>query len=44
MDIEELEDIVAWNLSFNIPVEETLKEFKITDPEIINLFLENLNN
>lgn len=38
MDIEELEDIVAWNLSFNIPAEETLKEFGIKDPEIIELF------
>lgn len=26
MDFEEIEELVAWNLSFNIPIEETLKE------------------
>jgi hypothetical protein len=29
MDIEEfevIEELVAWNLSFNIPIEETLKQ------------------
>ena len=29
MDIEELEDLIAWNLSFGIPIHETLKELKI---------------
>ena len=26
MDFEEIEELVAWNLSFNITIEETLKE------------------
>tara|TARA_R100000278_G_scaffold114201_1_gene92622 strand:+ start:199 stop:375 length:177 start_codon:yes stop_codon:yes gene_type:complete len=42
MDIEEfmeLEDLVAWELSFNIPAEETLKDLGIEDPEILDIFL-----
>ena len=38
MDFEEIEDIIAWNLSFNIPVEDTLKFLNIQDPELIKLF------
>ena len=29
MNIEEVEEIVNWNLSFGIPIHETLKELKI---------------
>ncbi len=31
MDIEEIEDLIAWNSSFGISVEETLKEIDRLD-------------
>lgn len=31
MDLEEIEDLVSWNLSFNISVEETLKDINRLD-------------
>lgn len=38
MDIDEIEDIVYWNLSFNIPIKDTLNDLNITDPEILKFF------
>ena len=29
--LDEIEDLIAWNLSFNISLEDTLKEIKRTD-------------
>tara|TARA_R110002126_G_scaffold274975_1_gene420322 strand:+ start:90 stop:215 length:126 start_codon:yes stop_codon:yes gene_type:complete len=29
--LDEIEDLIAWNLSFNICLEDTLKEIKRTD-------------
>jgi len=31
MDLEEIEDLIGWNLSFNISVEETLKDINRLD-------------
>lgn len=37
MEIEEIEDMVGWNLSFGISVKDTLKELKRLD--LIYLFI-----
>jgi len=42
MDIEELEDLIAWNLSFGIPIHETLKELKIKKESSLYLKVEEL--
>tara|TARA_R110002167_G_scaffold198187_4_gene401235 strand:+ start:736 stop:876 length:141 start_codon:yes stop_codon:yes gene_type:complete len=31
MNIDEIEDLVFWNLSFNVKIEDTLKEIKRLD-------------
>tara|TARA_R110001632_G_scaffold103407_2_gene212031 strand:- start:47 stop:163 length:117 start_codon:yes stop_codon:yes gene_type:complete len=36
-EIEEIEDLVSWNLSFGIPIKETLKELERLD--LLHLFL-----
>jgi len=36
MDFEEIEELVLWNLSFNIPIKETLKQ--INKEEYIDYF------
>lgn len=35
-DHDEIEDLIYWNLSFGIPIKETLKEIKRLD--LITLF------
>tara|TARA_R110002020_G_scaffold246545_1_gene460395 strand:- start:803 stop:916 length:114 start_codon:yes stop_codon:yes gene_type:complete len=36
MDLEEIDDLIAWNLSFNISIEETLKMINRLD--LLHLF------
>ena len=31
LDLDEIEDLVYWNLSFNIPIKETLQDIKRMD-------------
>ena len=44
MNIEEVEDIVNWNLSFDIPIQETLKELKIKKESALAHKVEELFN
>ena len=37
MTLNEIEDLVSWNLSFGIPVKETLTEIKRLD--LLNYFI-----
>ena len=37
MDFEEIEELIFYNLSFNIPIEQTLKDINRLD--LIDLFL-----
>lgn len=39
MDLEEIEDLIFWNLSFNITIEETLKG--IDRKDLIDYFKNN---
>ncbi len=38
MDLEKIEDLVSWNLSFNISVQETLKDIDRLD--LLHLFID----
>lgn len=38
-EFEEIEDLISWNLSFNISVEETLKDINRLD--LLYLFIVN---
>ena len=40
MDLDEIEDICYWNLSFGIPIEETLKDLGCS--ELLFLFTEEI--
>jgi len=37
MDFDDIEDLVYWNLSFGIPIEETLKDINKLD--LLELFI-----
>ena len=37
MNLEDIEDLVCWNLSFNISIKETLKNIKRLD--LLDLFV-----
>ena len=39
MDIEEIEELINWNLSFDIPIHETLKELNKLD--LLEYFISN---
>ena len=44
MNIEEVEEIVSWNLSFGIPIQETLKELKIKKNSVLAHKVDELFN